>query len=205
MLDWPFPFWTGRATMPAMFQREAGLSLREPRGIVRVRISWPIAGPDDGSPVLVCLADADTTDYCRELGAEAGLVVLSVRTAALDVATIAVEWTADHARQLGADPDRLMVAGKDGGASLAAAVALHARDQGWPPLARQVLIGPDLATAPAGESLAEVAPATVVGAGAYAARLREGGVEVEELPGLAGLAPALRRAMSLERTAGPSD
>ena len=89
-----------------------------------------------------------------------------------------MEWAADHAHQLGADPDRLVVAG--GG--LAAAVALHARDEGWPPLSRQVLIGPDLTGWPrwTADSLSGVAPATVVNAPGYAARLRAAGVEVEE-------------------------
>ena len=49
-------------------------------------------------------------------------------------------------------------------------------------LSRQVLIGPDLTGWPlAAASLSGVAPATVVNAPAYAARLRAAGVEVEEL------------------------
>ena len=98
--------------------------------------------------------------------------------AAFDVATIAVEWAADHAIHVGADADRLVVAG--GG--LAAAVALHARDEGWPRLARQVLIGPEgTGWPPPAADLSGVAPATVVDAPGYAARLQAAGVPVEEL------------------------
>ena len=158
-------------------QLNADLPLRAPRAFVRPRVSWP---PDaqDGSPMVVVVDEADAgLQVADALCVEAGFVVLALQTAALDVATIAVEWAADHAHQLGADPDRLLVAG--GG--LAAAVALHARDEGWPPLSRQVLIGPDLAGWPlAADSLSGVAPATVVNAPAYAARLRAAGVEVEE-------------------------
>jgi hypothetical protein len=176
-----FPF-CGRpldhAAMPANVQLDAELSLRAPRDFVRPRVSWP---PDarDGSPMAVFLAEPDSgLEAADALCVDAGFVVLALRTAAFDVATIAVEWAADHARQLGADPDRLLVAG----GRLAAAAALHARDEGWPPLERQLLIGPDLTGWPlATASLAGVAPATVVSAPAYAGRLRAAGVEVEEL------------------------
>jgi hypothetical protein len=67
------------------------------------------------------------------------------------------------------------------GRPLAARAALHARDEGWPPLARQLLIGPQDDTWPDHDvSLAGAAPATVVSAPGYAARLRAAGVEVEE-------------------------
>jgi len=158
---------------------DAGLSLRAPRDFVRSRVSWPPDAPD-GSPMAVFVADIDSgLEVADALCLEAGYVVLALRTDELDVATIAVEWCGDHAGALGADPERLLVAG--GG--LAAATALHARDEGWPPLTRQLLIGPDVGGWPAaGVSLAGVAPATVVDAPAYAARLRAAGVEVDEPP-----------------------
>ena len=103
----------------------------------------------------------------------------------------ALEWAGDHAASLGANPGRLFVAG--GG--LAATAALHARDEGWPPLARQLLSGPERSGwPPADASLAGVAPATVVDGPVYAGRLRAAGVEVEELP--------LAAPMSFERPAG---
>jgi acetyl esterase/lipase len=56
----------------------------------------------------------------------------------------ALQWLAEQATQLGADPSRLVVAGASAGGGLAAAVALMARDRGGPALAAQVLIYPML-------------------------------------------------------------
>jgi hypothetical protein len=164
--------------MPTHLRLDADLSLRAPRDFVRPRVSWP-ADTRDGRPLAVFLGDPDSSlEAADALCVEAGFVVLALRTDAPDVATIAVEWAADHARQLGADPERLLVAG----GRLAAAAAVHARDEGWPPLWRQVLMGPDLTGWPlAAASLAGVAPATVVNAPRYAARLRAAGVEVDEV------------------------
>jgi acetyl esterase/lipase len=53
-------------------------------------------------------------------------------------------WTADHALDLGVDPDRLLVAGASAGGGLAAALALMARDRGGPSLVAQVLMCPML-------------------------------------------------------------
>jgi hypothetical protein len=167
--------------MPCMFtetRRDAELALRGPHEFVRPRLSWPPDAADD-SPMAVFLGDADASfDVADALCLEAGFVVLAIRTPDVEVATIAMEWVADHGGQLGADPSRLLVAG----GRFAAAAALHARDEGWPLLSRQLLIGPEVCGWPAaGRSLAGVAPATVINATHYASRLREAGVEVEEL------------------------
>ncbi|MGW4464305.1 alpha/beta hydrolase [Micromonospora sp. NPDC004704] len=53
-------------------------------------------------------------------------------------------WTAEHAGDLGFDPDRLIVAGGSAGGGLAAAVALMARDRGGPALLGQMLLYPML-------------------------------------------------------------
>jgi len=53
-------------------------------------------------------------------------------------------WTAEHAAELGIDPDRLLIAGGSAGGGLAAGTALIARDEGGPALAGQVLIYPML-------------------------------------------------------------
>ncbi|MEV6825032.1 alpha/beta hydrolase [Amycolatopsis sp. NPDC051102] len=53
-------------------------------------------------------------------------------------------WVAEHAGELGVDPDRIVVAGTSAGGGLTAGVALMARDLGGPPLAAQVLICPML-------------------------------------------------------------
>jgi hypothetical protein len=181
MPDRPFPFDGVAPTMPAMSIEtcpDAALTLRAPRHFVRPRLSWPPDAPY-GGPIAVFLAEPGYSfEPADALCFDAGFVVLAIRTASEEIATVAVEWAADHAEQLGADADRLLVAG----GRLAATAALHARDEGWPAVSRQLLIGPEPSGwPPRGVSLAGVAPATVVNARGYAARLREAGVDVEEL------------------------
>ena len=53
-------------------------------------------------------------------------------------------WTAEHADELGIDPDRIIIAGASAGGGLAAGVALLARDRGGPALAAQALMCPML-------------------------------------------------------------
>ncbi len=53
-------------------------------------------------------------------------------------------WTAEHAAELGIDPDRIVIAGVSAGGGLAAATALLARDRGGPALFGQVLLCPML-------------------------------------------------------------
>ncbi|MFI0367327.1 dihydrofolate reductase family protein [Actinomadura sp. 1N219] len=212
--------------MPAtpFHRRSATLRLRGRTAPRPARVHWPRPVPRAAAPLLVLFADGaverglgpgDATG--RTLAFLLGAVVVSVshvpgRDGVRD-ASAAVEWAAEHGAELGADPDRLLVAGHGAGGGLAAAVALHARDQGWPALVRQVLIFPRV---PSGVApvLAGVAPATVLtrdGMGLddgarYAARLRHAGVEVDELrydhrPGdgaeriLTDLAASLRRAL----------
>jgi hypothetical protein len=181
MRDRPFPFVAWRSTiqaMPTLVQREADLSLRAAHDFVRPRVIWP-PDPEEGSPIALFVWERESVfEAAHALSVDGGVVVMALQTTALDLATIALEWVGDHAQLLGADPDQLLVAG----GALAAQVALHARDEGWPPLARQLLFGPERAGWPsASASLAGAAPATVVDAPGYASRLREAGVEVEEL------------------------
>ncbi|MFD6249412.1 alpha/beta hydrolase, partial [Streptomyces roseolus] len=53
-------------------------------------------------------------------------------------------WTAEHAADLGIDPERIVVAGASAGGGLAAGTALLARDRRGPALLGQVLICPML-------------------------------------------------------------
>ena len=51
-------------------------------------------------------------------------------------------WLADHATELGIDPQRLAVGGDSAGGNLATVVALLARDRGGPHVAFQLLVYP---------------------------------------------------------------
>jgi acetyl esterase len=221
-------------------RRVADVQLRGMAGPLWARVYWP--APTGVPPAVMVFFGAGEAAgagvgpvdaLCRELCSGVGLVVLSTvhrpadqpYPAAVRDAATATEWVADHAAELDADPGRLVVAGLGSGGDLAAAVALHARDHGWPPITRQLLIYPRLgvprSTDPAdhvarlpSRSLAGVAPATVVSSAGgpvrgdgrrSAARLRRAGVEVEELrydgaadaagQMLADLVRALRRAV----------
>jgi acetyl esterase len=64
--------------------------------------------------------------------------------AALDDAYAVLTWTAEHAVELGTDPERIAVGGHSAGAGLSAAIALRARDQHGPPIRFQLLNQPEL-------------------------------------------------------------
>ncbi|KAI8158386.1 Carboxylesterase NlhH [Colletotrichum sp. SAR 10_70] len=56
----------------------------------------------------------------------------------------ALQWTSEHAADIGIDPARLMIAGASAGGGLAAGAALRARDAGGPRLCAQLLVYPML-------------------------------------------------------------
>lgn len=98
------------------------------------------------------LCDAQSRDACcRRFANGVGAVVVSVDyrlapqhrfPAALDDAWAATQWVAAHAKELGGDTHRLVVACEGAGGNLAAGVCLRARDQHGPPIAFQLLIYP---------------------------------------------------------------
>jgi acetyl esterase len=134
-------------------------SIPGPAGPLRLRIYRP-RGPGAESAPLVTffhgggwvIGDIDTHDgSCRILSRRTGAVVVSVDyrlapehpfPAALDDCDAAVTWVAAQARDLGADPGRLAVAGDSAGGNLAAAVTLRARERGGPAIAAQALVYP---------------------------------------------------------------
>ena len=102
-----------------------------------------------GGWVVGSLEGYDTP--CRRLALKANCQVVSVGNrlapeepfpAAVHDAWDATTWCIANAGELGIDPGRVIVAGDSAGGSLAAVVALQARDEGGPAIALQVLIYP---------------------------------------------------------------
>ncbi|WP_085998531.1 alpha/beta hydrolase [Nocardia vinacea] len=100
------------------------------------------------------MGDLDTEDpWAARIAEGSGAVVISVNyrlspehrfPAALDDAYAVLTWTAEHAAELGIDPDRIAVGGHSAGGGLAAQVALRARDRQGPPIRFQLLNEPEL-------------------------------------------------------------
>ncbi|MGP4104907.1 alpha/beta hydrolase [Nonomuraea sp. KM90] len=100
------------------------------------------------------MGDVDTEHpWAARLADGSGAVVISVGfrlapehrfPAALDDAYAVLEWTAEHAAELGVDPERIAVGGHSAGGGLAAAVALRAREEQGPPIRFQLLNQPGL-------------------------------------------------------------
>lgn len=126
-----------------------------------LRLYRPAARPDESLPVLlffhgggwVAGSPRAYDGLSRSLAARARCLVASVAyrlapehrwPAASDDALAATRWVSANARGLGADPERISVAGLSAGANLAAVTALRCRDEGGPPLLRQVLVYPVL-------------------------------------------------------------
>lgn len=129
-----------------------------PGGDLAIRIYTPPgAAARPRGLVLYChgggfvLGDLDAYDcVCRSICHDSGCIVVSVDyrlapehpfPAAVDDCYAALVWTALHAEELGADPQRLAVCGDSAGGNLAAVLALLARQDG-PAVRYQVLIYP---------------------------------------------------------------
>ncbi|MFB8002648.1 alpha/beta hydrolase fold domain-containing protein [Nocardia sp. NPDC056000] len=117
------------------------------------RIYWP--GPTGPPRALLTLFEVgpsnrsiDLDALCRTLSAAGDFVVLAVRYDLLPEQRAAVErdalrtleWAAEHAADLSADPDRLLIGGRGAGSAVATAVRKLAHEQGWPPILRQLMI-----------------------------------------------------------------
>ena len=140
------------------------LTITGPAGAVPVRIYRPgsaLRSPAAKPPAVMffhgggwVLGGLDSHDtLCRELATQADVVLVAVDyrlapehpyPAGLDDCAAATRWVAAHATDLGADASRLAVVGDSSGASLAAAVAMLARDDGDIDLKLQVLAYPAL-------------------------------------------------------------
>jgi acetyl esterase len=144
------------ASLPVASVEETAIPGRG--GPIAVRIYRPLDQTPDaplmvffhgGGFMLASLRSYDTP--CRRLAAKAGCVVVSVDyrlapehrfPAAVDDAWDAFAWCSDHAAELGASRERIVVCGDSAGGNLAAVVAQQCLDDPRRPLALQVLIYP---------------------------------------------------------------
>jgi acetyl esterase len=128
-----------------------------PGGEIPVRIYVPKGNGPFGVLVYFhgggwVVGNVDMTDQpCRMLTNAARCVTVSVDyrlapehkfPAGPEDCYAATKWAADNAPALNCDPARIAVGGTSAGATLAAAVALMARDRGGPRVAYQLLVYP---------------------------------------------------------------
>jgi acetyl esterase len=137
-----------------------------PGGDLTIRIYWPReAKAGERFPVLLwyhgggfVIGDLETHDSaCRLLANQAACMVVALDyrlapeakfPAAVDDCHAALRWLALHAKEIGADPQRIAVGGDSAGANLATVVSLLARNDGYPKLGFQLLIYPCTAPEP---------------------------------------------------------
>jgi acetyl esterase len=144
--------------MPSMAHTE-DCAIPRPAGRIPVRIYRPSTESD--RPVLVYFhgggmvvgSNHSFEPLARTIAAESNATVVAVdyrlapenpAPASFDDAYWATAWVADNADRLGVDPARLAVIGDSAGGSLAAAVALAARDHDGPTICCQALLYPGL-------------------------------------------------------------
>jgi acetyl esterase len=135
-----------------------GLRIYTPRGEAAPASRAVVVYYHGGGYVL---GDLDGYDrVARQLCHDSDAVVVSVDyrlapehpfPAAVDDSWTALQWVAGHARELGADPTRLGVAGDSAGAVLATVMTLLARDRDGPRIGFQALVYPPAAGGHAGD------------------------------------------------------
>lgn len=128
-------------------------------GKIPARVYTPVAAGGDALPVIVFFhgggfvaGDLDCYDpFCRMLANESCCRVVSVAyrlapehkfPAAVEDCYAALKWVEDNAAAIGADANRIAVAGDSAGGNLAAAAVLLAKEKGAPKPAFQLLIYP---------------------------------------------------------------
>ncbi len=128
-------------------------------GGIRLRVHVPRGGAASGRPLVLafhgggwCWGSPEQSRWMvGRFAARTGAVVVAPAyrlapehpyPAAVEDCWAALRWAVAHAGDLGADPARIAVLGDSAGGTLAAVVALRARDDGGPAIRGQVLIYP---------------------------------------------------------------
>ena len=160
-----------------------------PAGPIPIRVYRPATEPGSPPPLVVYIhgggwvvGDLDSYDgIARRHVAASDAVVVSIGyrlapehpyPAAVDDAWAATQWIAEHAVELGADPDRIAVAGDSAGGNLAAVMTQLARDAGGPPIRFQLLWYPATTFDLSLPSFTENADAPILGTEAASAYSR---------------------------------
>jgi acetyl esterase len=148
-----------------------------PAGPIPLRIYRPTTAPK--APTLLYFhgggmvlgSNHSFEPLARQLAASSNATLVAVDyrlapenppPAQFDDAYSATEWVAANADRLGVDPARLAVVGDSAGGSLAAAVALAARDHDGPAIFCQVLLYPGLDRDMASPSIIDLANAPML-------------------------------------------
>jgi acetyl esterase len=132
--------------------RIADLTLRGAEGRMRARVTWPACAGPTAPAALVFFPQGwfhgggDVADLVGAgLCTTAAIVLILVHwrwstgyDAAVRDAASAIEWVADHADELDADPQRLFVGGEGDAAAVVADVVRDARQHGWPSIAGEL-------------------------------------------------------------------
>ncbi|MGH3351254.1 MAG: alpha/beta hydrolase [Nocardioides sp.] len=139
---------------------DPGVEVREAwAGEVRLRVHLPRARTDSARPIVLafhgggwCWGSPEQSRWMTgRIAARTGAVVVAPAyrlapehpyPAAVEDCWAVLRWAVANADGLGADADRIAVLGDSAGGTLAAAVALRARDEGGPRLRAQVLVYP---------------------------------------------------------------
>jgi acetyl esterase len=119
----------------------AELWLRGAGAPMRGRLSEPPAR--DALPLVVLVPGSAADAAVGDALAAVTLALPPVCALAFDDALAALGWAADHARELGARTGPLVLAGTGEGGALARLLAARAAAEGWPEIARVVLIPPE--------------------------------------------------------------
>lgn len=132
---------------PDDVERVDDVEIAAPHGPLRVRLYFPHGAEGAALPVVVfyhgggfVFCDIESHDgFCREMAKETASIVVSVdyrlapehpAPAAAHDAYTALSWALAHARELGGDPARVVVAGDSAGGNLAAVACVMARQAG---------------------------------------------------------------------------
>ena len=156
----------GKLALKPPIHRTTDRQIPGPGSELPIRIYQPReAKPGELFPVLIwyhgggfVIGNLDTHDSaCRLLATQADCMVVAVDyrlapefkfPAAVDDSIATLRWVAMHAREIGADSERIAGGGDSAGAPLATVAAILARDEGHPRVTFQLLVYPCTAPEP---------------------------------------------------------